>query len=111
MKKVNRITKNEDFAKLVHSTKPIRNECFLVYGKINDLNYGRVGISVSKKVGKAVTRNRIKRQIRAVCDENINYSNSKHDIVIVVRATYLKHSFFEISNSLKDILERIGRSK
>ena len=54
MKKVNRITKNEDFAKLVHSTKPIRNECFLVYGKINDLNYGRVGISVSKKGGHVI---------------------------------------------------------
>lgn len=111
MKKLNRITKNEDFASVIHSTKPIRTECFLVYGKINGLNYGRVGISVSKKIGKAVIRNKIRRQIRAMCDEFIDYSNLTYDVVIIVRAPYLNHTFVDLGDILKNILERIGRSK
>ena len=111
MKKVNRITSNEDFATIIHSTKPFRSECFLVYGKTNNLNYGRVGLSVSKKLGNAVIRNRIKRQVRAMCDELINYSNFTYDIVIIVRIPYLNQEFSLLKEMLKNNLERIGTNK
>ena len=111
MKKVNRITSNEDFATIIHSTKPIRSECFLVYGKTNNLIYGRVGLSVSKKLGNAVIRNRIKRQVRAMCDELINYSNFTYDVVIIVRIPYLNQEFSLLKQMLKNNLERIGTNK
>ena len=111
MKKVNRITSNEDFAKIVHSIKPIRSECFLVYGKINNLGFGRVGLSVSKKLGKAIVRNKIKRQVRAICDELIDYSNFTYDIVIIVRAPFLNHEFANLKTKLSDVLESIGKNK
>ena len=109
MKKLNRVTSNDDFASIIHSTKPIRTECFLVYSKINELNFGRVGISVSKKVGKAVTRNKIRRQIRAIFDSLVDYQKSNRDYVVVVRSPYLNYSFKDIKVMFERTLERLGK--
>lgn len=111
MKKVNRITSNEDFAKIVHSIKPIKSECFLVYSKANNLGFGRVGLSVSKKLGKAIVRNKIKRQVRAICDGLIDYSNFTYDVVIVVRAPFLSYEFSQLFTKLSDVLGHIGKNK
>jgi ribonuclease P protein component len=62
-----------------------------------------VGISVSSKLGNAVVRNRIKRQVRMICDELLCYTQPV-DIVIVVRKNYLDHSFEDNKESFKQFL-------
>jgi ribonuclease P protein component len=42
----------------------LKTEAFLVVAKPNKLNHNRLGVTVTKKVGKAVTRNRFKRVAR-----------------------------------------------
>lgn len=107
MKVVNRIKRNEDFAYTIKNGRSIRADSFTLYVSKNELNYIRVGISVSKKVGNAVCRNRIKRQIRAICDSLIDYNNSSIDLAIVVRRSYLEKDFEQNSLLLKKELSKI----
>ena len=65
MKKHQRIKKNEDFQKVFKQGKSFANRQFIVYSyRKEDQQEFRIGLSVGKKVGNAVTRNRIKRYIR-----------------------------------------------
>lgn len=45
------------------------NRTFIIYYLKNDIGHARIGISVSKKLGKAVIRNKIKRQVRMIVKE------------------------------------------
>lgn len=67
MKKRQRIKKNEDFQKVFKKGKSYANRQFVVYclQKEGQKEF-RIGLSVGKKIGKAVTRVQVKRYIRQV---------------------------------------------
>jgi ribonuclease P protein component len=107
MKVVNRIKANEDFALAIKTGRSFRADSFVLHFRKNELTHTRVGVSVSKKLGNAVTRNHIKRQIRCMCDALIDYSNSSLDIVVVARRPYLDRTYQENSDILKLYLSQI----
>lgn len=105
MKKNNRIKKSDDFLLTIKKGKTYRNEVYTVHIANNNLSYIRVGLSVSNKIGNAVTRNLIKRQVRSMCDSLMNYSGYSLDIVIVVRKPYLDGNFNDNKSHLCDLLK------
>jgi ribonuclease P protein component len=66
MKRENRVLKHQEFDAIIQSTPFIRSQHYVIHYRQNVANLARIGISVSKKNGDAVTRNRIKRQVRAM---------------------------------------------
>lgn len=95
MKAIFRIKHSQDFALAIKKGKALHNSSFTVHFKDNGLNYCRVGISASNKLGNAVLRNRIRRQIRAMCHDLIDFENTKLDIVIIARKDFLNKSYEE----------------
>lgn len=59
--------------------------CLLVYGIPNDVSHSRIGFAINRKVGNAITRNRIKRRLREAFRLNQHDWPSGYDWVIVVR--------------------------
>lgn len=108
MKIVNRIRKNNDFSLAIKKGHSNSNNSFVIYVLKNELNYSRIGISVSKKVGNAVVRNHIKRQIRAICDSLIKYDQTSYDVVIIARKSYVNCDFQKNKELLSDLLTFIG---
>ena len=104
MKIINRIKATDDFAQAIKKGKAQRNQSFVIHYRTNGFIYTRVGISVSSKIGNAVVRNHIKRQVRSMCDELIDYENQNTDIVIVVKQGFLNRSFDDNKMSLKQLL-------
>ena len=104
MKIINRIKASDDFALTIKKGKAQRDQSYVIHYRTNELNYVRVGISVSSKIGNAVARNHIKRQIRSMCDELIDYNNQTLDIVVVVKQGFLSRSFDDNKMSLKKLL-------
>ena len=111
MKVLNRIKANDDFVKAVRKGKTLKSNAYVVHFLVNELNICRIGISVSKKIANAVTRNRIKRQIRAMCDSLIDYNVHAYDIVIVIRQDYLNQDFDNNKATLNKLLSEIGITK
>lgn len=59
-----RLRSQRDFADVYAAKQRAGCDDLLVFARVNDLRHHRVGLSVSKKNGNAVARNRIKRRLR-----------------------------------------------
>ena len=105
MKIVNRIKANDDFATTIKKGRAQRDQSYVIHYCTNSLNYTRVGISVSSKLGNAVVRNHIKRQIRSMCDSLIDYNSQSFDIVIIAKANFLNRSYDDNKQLLQELLK------
>ena len=107
MKKIEVIKKSDDFNKIIHNEKYVKNNELVIYYCDNNQNRNHFGISVGKKIGNAVTRNYYKRIIRNICDKNKNlYSNSKDYIIIVRKGCTIK-DFSYINDSFVYLIKKI----
>ena len=68
----------------------------------------KVGISVSKKLGNAVIRNKTKRQVRMMAQQVFD-KNQKLDIIVIVRNKYLLSSFEENKKDLIYLYNKIKK--
>ena len=105
MKKRDIVTKNQDFSKIIQNRKYMKNNLFAIYYKENNLENVRFGISVSKKIGNAVVRNKIKRQMKNIIDKNKNLFKKETDYIIIIRRGILDCNFHEIEDSLINLLK------
>lgn len=80
-----RISESRDYNNIYKNGKKVPGRYIIVYILDNELGFNRYGVVTSKKVGNAVIRNKIKRQIRSIIKNNLNNIKASHDIVIVAR--------------------------
>ena len=104
MKKKNRVKKALEFQKMINNGQKIINYSFILYAADKKEAEGRVGITLSKKMGNAVKRNLIKRQVRMMCSELVDFKSIKHDFVIIVRKSYLDLKYEDNKNNLEKAL-------
>ena len=106
MKKELRIRKNEEFDDIISTKCSFSTGSFVIYTKSKKLEHARVGISVSKKLGNAVTRNKIKRQVRMMFLEVFDYKQIKFDVICIVRQKYLGKSFQDNQTELENLIKK-----
>lgn len=107
MKEINRIKKYREFKEILNLKKFKRNEIFAVYWRYNQYQHARVGILVTKKNGNAVTRVKIKRQVRSIIDKTLDYKNISKDFVVVISKKYDVMEFNRNSELLSQLLNSI----
>lgn len=95
MRSTSSLNKDRLFRRLYKKGGSAVESCIVVYARRNGLGYNRLGFTVTSKVGKAVTRNRVRRRLRAIYRLHEGGLNPGFDIVIVARtraasATYQK---------------------
>jgi ribonuclease P protein component len=108
VKKEQRIKKNKEFQHVFQKGKSMANRQFVIYAvKMEDQPVFRLGLSVSKKIGNAVTRNRIKRLVRQAVHEMREQLPDSVDIVVIARKPAADMSFEEVKKSLHHIIKKL----
>lgn len=102
MKKIDRVKSKIDFQKVISAKQRKYSNSFIIYSlKRNDIDHTRFGIAASKKLGNAVTRVRIRRQVRSMIQEiKTTYDIEISEYVIIVKKNYLDNDY---KTNLKDL--------
>ena len=92
-----------------------RKNCDTFYGKIVILNYKfsdgcepKVGYTVTKKLGTAVVRNRIKRVLRAIILKNKTLIKYGMCLEFIPKKKFQEFRFKDVENDLRDIFKKIS---
>ena len=84
------------------------NAYLVLYARRNRQERNRVGITVSKKLGKAHIRNRIRRRLREIYRLNEERFRPGWDIVVVARGRAVDADFSELSRAYLQLAEKAG---
>jgi ribonuclease P protein component len=79
------LRKKRDFELVFKSGVVSRSRNLVLHARPNELGFHRLGLSVGKKMGKAVTRNRIKRLLREAVRRTMEEAPSNYDFVLVAK--------------------------
>ena len=106
MKRCEMIKDKERFNLIIKTGKYSKDGNFVVYYLDNPSNkYTHFGIALKNSLGNAVVRNRIKRQTRALVDNNKKLFKNSRDYIIMIRKGCLESSFDEMNKSLINIMK------
>jgi len=106
MKKINILKENREFNRIIETYRGKKYKNFVIYIEYNTNDYYKFGISVSKKIGNAVTRNKFKRQIRSIIDKKRYENNFK--CIIILRRGVLNQNFESMQGELFSILNDLN---
>jgi ribonuclease P protein component len=107
-KKEDRILTRAEFHELTRSGRKLENDCLIAFIKPGRLNRPRLGITVTRKVGKAAQRNRVKRLIREYFRLNRQHFNQNWDINIIAKKKAVDLSSEKALSFLQDLFEKIS---
>ena len=98
---------NHIFRRL-YATSGHANAYLVLYARQNRSQCNRVGITVSKKLGTAVIRNRVRRRLREVYRLSEDRFVPGWDIVVVARSRCIKADFAALTNAYLSLAEKAG---
>ncbi|MEK4848938.1 ribonuclease P protein component [Paenibacillus sp. FSL H7-0756] len=107
MRKSLRLRNRADFSRVYRHGKSFANHQYVVYWfPRREVERFRVGISVSKKVGNAVVRNRMRRLVKEIVRHHEAEIAGNLDIVFIVRKGALSKDYAELEKSVLHVLRK-----
>lgn len=100
------IKKNIDFKKVYNHKKSKANAFLVIYKMKNDYDYSRLGISVSKKVGNAIIRNKIRRRLKEIFRLNEHKIKQRYDIIVIVRVRAKNITYWDLEKNFTYLLQK-----
>jgi ribonuclease P protein component len=109
--KLTRLTDSPEFERVYRQGTAFRGRLFSVHAFPNENGTPRLGLSVSKKVGNAVTRNAIRRRLREVFYSTIGRIPGSLDLVVSARPPASEATFEDLSQEFLRALGKIGATE
>lgn len=100
-----RIKSKLEFEDILTTGKKIKNNFYIIYYKDKKKEFSRFGITLVKKFGNAVKRNKYKRITREIIRTNQNLFKNNFDYIIIVKKTCENTDFNILKNNLVDLLK------
>ena len=106
MRRKYRLRRNSDFQQVRQNGKFYASPLMVLAFLRNELEHSRFGFVVSKRLGNAVTRNKIKRRIREAARLRLPQIEPGVDVVIIARQPICKADYREIEQTLLYLLKK-----
>lgn len=110
--KTKRVAKRRDYLKTYETGRKLFSRFVILFFAANELEHSRIGVTATKKLGKANVRNRLKRWTREVYRRQrgpFGLDDRRLDIVVNVKPNAREASFADFRDDLARALQRIAR--
>lgn len=111
MTTMHKLKKNYEFKKVYNEGKYYVEKYVVMYMNPNSSNFNRVGFSASKKVGKSVIRNKIKRRMKEAYRKFADSTKVGFDIIFTARVGSGSADYSKIENNIVSILKKAKLKK
>ena len=101
------LKQNHLFRRLYARGRSAANRNLVLYCRQNGQACNRVGYTISAKMGHAVARNRIRRQLREIYRLHEAQFRPGYDLVVVVRVRGMQASFQEITQAYLQLARKL----
>jgi ribonuclease P protein component len=101
-----RLRRNKDFQYTYNKGRSLGHPLLVLIYRRNNRPESRIGFSITKKYGKAVKRNRIKRQLREILRLQLQQLKHGYDAIFVVRKEAGGASYTELEGAVHSLLKR-----
>jgi ribonuclease P protein component len=105
-----RLKNNADFRKIYKYGRSIADPYLVIYIFTREKKHfpggPRIGFSVSKRLGSAVSRNKIKRKLRAALKPYLQFIQQDVDIIFIARQKIKGISFQDVEKSMENLLKK-----
>ena len=101
------LKQNSDFRRVYARGKSAVSPCAVVYCRKNRLGRNRTGYTLSKKLGSAVVRNRVRRRLREIVQLNSAQLHQGYDLVIVARQRAVDVSYQRLEADVLKCFEQL----
>ena len=108
---IQRLKSNREFRNVYDTGKSFANKYVVIFFVKNNLDYNRIGVSATKKLGNSVLRNKTRRRIKEAYRLNQDKVRQGYDIVFLTRANAKNTSYKEIESAILHILKISGLLK
>ena len=106
MKRIETIKDQKLFNNIIRNGKFVKNNFFVIYNIMKEEEKINYGIAISNKVGNAVIRNKMKRQTRAIIDNNRNLFKKGNNYIIMIRKASVGTNYKVLERALIELLEK-----
>jgi ribonuclease P protein component len=106
MERQYRLRKNVDFQRVRRQGRSWVNKLLVLSAVANDLDRSRFGFSVSRRIGKAVVRNRTKRLMREATRQHQDRIPDGWDVVLIARPPMREAGFPAVERAVEELLRR-----
>lgn len=110
MKKQYRVKKSQEFEKIIKNKRFVASPGIVLYIMKKNEEHARVGITVKKKIGNAVVRNKVKRQVRMMISDIYDFEE-EFDSILLIKEKYLENSYEENKNILNSLYKKAKHVK
>lgn len=104
-----RLLRRAEYLSVSKTGKKVQDPYFILIYQMGQTDRPRLGVTVSKRVGKAVTRNRLKRLIREFFRKNRFALETNWDINIIAKPAAASLTARRVQDSLAGLFSRIRR--
>jgi ribonuclease P protein component len=106
-----RLTDSPEFDRVYRQGAAYRGKLFSVHAFPNELGAPRLGLSVSRRVGDAVTRNAVRRRLREVFYSALPEIPGSLDLVVSAQPAAAEATFRELNEEFARSLRKLGESR